>query len=178
MRFFECYAIGNYNSDATDPVSLHSRRLAGTLQPIRVTYNTTTVASTAAITAAQKAMLISTLLPDVQATLQSLLSLNPVQGNLFASRSCESAWSNGVCASYSSSLPSCGSGSPSITIPQAFVAAAYSSCTSSNNVRTVSYVWHIHTCMLLPDAHRTRLTLYVYLSFVQCMSGYSLVKYG
>jgi hypothetical protein len=40
----------------------------------------------------------------------------------------------GVCASYSSSLPVCGV-NPALSIPQDFVAAAYTSCTNSNNVR-------------------------------------------
>ncbi len=56
-----------------------------------------------------------------------------VVGNLFASRRCSSTYSNGVCASYSTNLPTCGV-SPSLSIPQAFLSAAYTGCTNSGNV--------------------------------------------
>jgi hypothetical protein len=48
--------------------------------------------------------------------------------------SCPALCCPGVCASYSQSLPTCGS-SPGLTLPQSVVAAAYYSCTNGNNVR-------------------------------------------
>ena len=104
---------------------------------MRITFNTTGITNPAQallLTTTQRNLLTTNVLPDAKAFLQSLLQVDPVVGNLFASRRCISIYSNGVCAAYSTSLPTCGS-SPSVTIPQSYVSAGYHSCTSSSNVR-------------------------------------------
>jgi hypothetical protein len=108
------------------------RRLGttGTRQPIRITFNTSAV-TTATLTTAQVTLLTNTLLPDVRNVLSSLLAVDPVPANLFASRTCLSALTgSGVCVQYSTNLPTCGS----MTIPVSLVGPAYSSCSSYTNV--------------------------------------------
>jgi hypothetical protein len=67
--------------------------------PIRVTFDTTSVTDTAQATllsSAQRALIMGNVLPDAQAVIQNLLSVNRVVGNLTASRQCTSVFtSNG-----------------------------------------------------------------------------------
>ena len=108
--------------------------------PLRIVFNTTAVTSATQATllsAAQRTLITNNALVDANTILRSALRVDSVVGNLYASRTCTSAYTTGVCAVYSSSLPTCGV-NPSLTIPQSMVAAAYSSCTSSANV---GHVW-------------------------------------
>jgi hypothetical protein len=109
------------------------RLLSSSTLPIRLGFDTSAVASASGITDTQRQLIINTVLPEAQALLQSLLSVDRVVGNLFASRRCLSAYPNGVCASYSQTLPTCGL-TPGLTLPQTVVAASYHSCTNGNNV--------------------------------------------
>jgi hypothetical protein len=77
---------------------LCSRRLAAADRlPIRITFDTSAVAAATALTAAQRTLIVDNVLVDARSTLQGLLRVDRVVGNLFASRACLSAYSNGEC---------------------------------------------------------------------------------
>jgi hypothetical protein len=78
-------------------VSLRLRRRLASAdrQPIRITFDVSAVSAAALLTTTQRSLIVDNVLVDARNTLQGLLKVDAVVGNLFASRSCLSAYSNG-----------------------------------------------------------------------------------
>jgi hypothetical protein len=89
-------------------------------------------ATAALVSAAAFIMAMTVPVYLLQRALQSLLRVDAVVGNLFASRFCTSRYSSGtlagVCASYSTTAPTCVGVLPSVTFPVSLLAPAYTSC--------------------------------------------------
>jgi hypothetical protein len=74
------------------------RRLSGVgRQPLRLLFNTSAVVVTAELTAAKRDFLLNTVLPQAEAKLEALVKVDPVAGNLLASRFCTSRLIPALC---------------------------------------------------------------------------------
>lgn len=157
---------------------LRGRRLtAADRLPIRITFDTTSVTDTAQatlLTTPQRALIVGNVLPDAQAVIQNLLSVNRVVGNLTASRQCTSVFtSNGElrCAAFRSvpfrskqALPPwlgvCSLRAPQGHPPPCPTSVGTYTCSRASHVWMRCRVPHsrarpVYFCCLLPSTRRT-----------------------
>ena len=94
--------------------------------------DTSQLVTSADFNATQRSLLMNTLLPTAVSTLSSLLQVDPVVGNLVLNRDCSVGYySNGVCAGFSTSAPTC----VALTVPTAYLNSSnYYNCINANNV--------------------------------------------
>jgi hypothetical protein len=123
-------------------VCVDRRRLSGAGRAnIRIVADTSQLTLNANFSSAQRSFLTSSVLPVAISNLTSLLLVDPVSGNLTATRDCTgyvgSGANAGKCSSYSTSLPSCGS-VPPVSIPLSYIADTYTGCTNNNDVSSGS----------------------------------------
>lgn len=114
------------------------RRLSGAGRAnIRIFADTSQLVLNANFTSSQRSFLVASVLPVAISNLTALLLVDPVSGNLTATRQCMgyvgSGANAGKCSSFSTSLPSCGV-TPPLSIPLSYMANAYTGCTDNNDV--------------------------------------------
>ena len=117
------------------------RRLASARQTIRITHDTSAIVNgTTLLTDAQRTVLLNNILPSALGRITGYLQVDPVVGNLLASRTCTKLYSAGTtyagkCAGYATTPPLCSPANPTITIPNWLLGT---NCTNYSSVRRLA----------------------------------------